>query len=468
MRRSALEIQIQSPQARYLIGETIRVDVVLRNKGPEPATVPVLDDLLAPQPYFVIQGPSYAKPYRFHWMGNPPLGNEPPGEVNTVLPGESLRAQLALPPTLMFPTPGTHQLYATYEWNGTVAESNRIPLNVVEPGSPVFRIVGRTPLFSQVGIQALSVNGAALYLADFREVRPDLGEISFNGLSLLTSVDPGASDFFAPWCQTAEPGFIGPRFGWRNGNAITVAGFHKLPQRIELPFTPRVHGPSIMGANGDIELLVTDEKGTRLALLRFPNVSYDQPPGPAQLLWTKEFSEPILDLTSSINPGGARFAVLRERGSVRLVSWDDNGPKLEPPIAIEGKAVEVVGPALHITMSGVVRASVLTADPANPRMVALTEVTWRTGAPPEVKKAASFELQSGIRSGTIAYSMSAIESPRRDWFFLLESHRVQSSRSEGHAYITKRQVLIPPQLLVMSKLTYDLEVYRKPELNVIE
>ena len=76
----------------------------------------------------------------------------------------------------MFPTPGTHQLYATYEWNGTVAESNRIPLNVVEPGSPVFRIVGRTPLFSQVGIQALSVNLAALYLADFREVRPDLGE----------------------------------------------------------------------------------------------------------------------------------------------------------------------------------------------------------------------------------------------------------------------------------------------------
>ena len=62
MRRSALEIQIQSPQARYLIGETIRVDVVLRNKGPEPATVPVLDDLLAPQPYFVIQGPSYANP----------------------------------------------------------------------------------------------------------------------------------------------------------------------------------------------------------------------------------------------------------------------------------------------------------------------------------------------------------------------------------------------------------------------
>ena len=51
----------------------------------------MLDDLLAPQPYFVIQGPSYAKPYRLQWMGNPPLGNEPPGEVNTVLPGESLR-----------------------------------------------------------------------------------------------------------------------------------------------------------------------------------------------------------------------------------------------------------------------------------------------------------------------------------------------------------------------------------------
>ena len=177
------------------------------------------------------------------------------------------------------------------EWHGRRIESDPLKRRGAwissvpdrRPNSPVF----------QVGIQALSVNGAALYLADFREVRPDLGEISFNGLSLLTSVDPGASDFFAPWCQTAEPGFIGPRFGWRNGNAITVAGFHKLPQRIELPFTPRVHGPSIMGANGDIELLVTDEKGTRLALLRFPNVSYDQPPGPAQLLWTKKFPSPF-------------------------------------------------------------------------------------------------------------------------------------------------------------------------------
>jgi hypothetical protein len=28
--------------------------------------------------------------------------------------------------------------------------------------------------------------------------------------------------------------------------------------------------------------------------------------------------------------------------------------------------------------------------------------------------------------------------------------------------------LLPPQLLVMSHVTYDLEVHKKPELNMIE
>jgi hypothetical protein len=319
-----------------------------------------------------------------------------------------------------------------------------------------------------VGIQALSVNGQALYLASFSEDRPDLGETSFDGISRLTSLDPGATDFFSPWCQTAELGVIGPRFGWRTGNAITVAGFRKLPQRLEMAFTPRIHGPSLMGANGDIDLLVTDAAGTRLALVRFPNVNYDQPPAPARLMWEKNVQDPITDLTSTINPKGARFAVLRQGNSIRLLTWDDNAPKLEPPVAVEGKPVTAVGPALHLSVSGVIRASILTADPANARKVAITEITWQGGGPPHVKTEPSFELQSGIRSGTIAYSMSAVESPRREWFFVLDSHRVQNSHSEGKAYITKRVVLLPPQLLVMSHVTYDLEVHKKPELNMIE
>jgi len=360
-------------------------------------------------------------------------------------------------------------LFATYEWDGAVIESNRIRVKIeAAPGIQVFRVVGRTPLFSELAIQALSVNGLALYLATFSEERPEIGETAFAGLSLLTSAEPGATDFFAPWCQTAEAGVIGPRFGWRIGNAITVAGFRKLPQRAELPFTPKIHGPSLMGANGDIDLLVTDGTGSRLALVRFPSVGYNKQPPPARLVWNTDVSEPISDLTSTINPSGARFAVLRQGGSIRLVTWDDSGPKIQPAAPVPGKPVDVVAPALHASLSGVVRASILTADAGNARKVALTEFTWRTGAPAAARTGDSLELQSGIRSGTVAYSMSAVESPRRDWFFVLDNQRVQSSLSEGKARPTKRVVPLPPQLLVMGKFTYCIGVYEKPQLILIQ
>ena len=260
---------------------------------------------------------------------------------------------------------------------------------------------------------------------------------------------------------------IGPRFGWRTGNAITVAGFRKLPQRVELPFTPKIHGPSLMSANGDIDLLVTDGSGTRLALVRFPNVGYNQQPPRALLVWNREIAVPISDLASTINPSGARFAVLRQGNAISLVTWDDSGPKIEQA-AVEGKPLPAVAPALHASLSGVVRASILTAAADNDRKVALTEFTWKTGAVVEAKQGNAFELPSGIRSGTVAYSMSAVESPRRDWFFVLADQRVQSSQSGGKARPTKRAVPLPPQLLVMSHFTYCIGVFEKPQLILIQ
>ncbi|HWB83563.1 MAG TPA: hypothetical protein VG675_05460 [Bryobacteraceae bacterium] len=463
-----MEIRIQLPQTSYVTGEEIQVDVTVRNTGSEAVTLPLLNDPYGPQPYFVISGPSFPKPHRFYWGGKPPSGSQPPRQTRSIAPGQALSSRLSLPPNLVFRNPGAHELYATYEWNGTVFESNRVTVTMEAPGPPLFRVVGRTPLSSEVSIQALSVNGSGLYLATFIEDRPDIGETEFGGITRLATIDAGATDFFAPWCQTAQAGVIGPRFGWRTGNAITVAGFRKLPQRLDLPFTPRIYGPSLMGANGDIDLLVTSDAGTKLSLLRFPNVAYNQQPPPARLVWTSGVQTPISNLAATINPSGARFAVLRQGGAISLVTWDDSGPHIQPPLPFDGNPVDAVAPALHASMSGVVRASVLTADPANPRRVSLTEFTWRPNAAPETKAGAPFDLPSGIHSGTVAYSMSAVESPRRDWFFVLDDHRVESSLSGGKARPTKRVVSLPPQLLVMSQVTYCMAYYEKPLLVTIQ
>lgn len=463
-----MDIRIHAPRDTYIDGETIQLEVELRNTGAAPLSLPLLDDPFGPQPYFVIQGASYRNPYRFHWTGSPPSGSQPPREFNLILPGQAVSEVLGLPASLAFPSPGPHELYATYEAGGVAVESNRVKVRIDDPRLRIFRWVGRTPQFSELAIQALSVSGGAFYLASFNEERPDLGETSFAGLDRLASIDPDAADVFAPWCQTAQAGVIGPRFGWRTGNRLTVVGYRKLPQRLELMFTPRVFGPSLMGANGDIDLLFTDSTGLRLALARFPNVGYDQTPPAARLVWSTELTEPITDLVSTINPAGLRAAVLRQGGNLRLLTWTDTGPQLEPPVVVEGRPLPAVAPALHLSASGVARASVLTTDPQQARKVVLTEITWVKGAAPSKKADPAIELQSAIRSGTIAYSMSAVEQPRRDWYFVLDSHRVQSSRSGGKARVTKREVLIPPLLLVMSDVTYNLEIRQKPELNMID
>ena len=186
------------------------------------------------------------------------------------------------------------------------------------------------------------------------------------------------------------------------------------------------------------------------------------------MVWNREIAEPISDLASTINPSGARFAVLRQGNAISLVTWDDSGPKIEQAPPVEGKPLAAVAPALHASVSGVVRASILTAAADDDRKVALTEFTWRTGAAVEAKQGNAFELPSGIRSGTVAYSMSAVESPRRDWFFVLEDQRVQSSQSGGKARPTKRAVPLPPQLLVMSHFTYCIGVFEKPQLILIQ
>jgi hypothetical protein len=477
-----VEIHIQTPESTVVQGEALRVDLTLRNTSAETLSLPALDDANAPQPVFVLSGPSFPKPLRFRWHGGPGLSDDThahghparaaalldPERFVSLAAGETLSTTLHLPVTLPLVNAGTHQLQAVYTGQGRSATSNSVALKVEAPTVPWFRVVGRTPLIHGVGIQVLSLQGRTLYLAGFEEQRPDLGEVRFMGLSRLTEMDEGATDVLAPWCQTAQPGLVGPRFAWRTGNTVTVAGYQKRPQRLVLGYTPRMHGPSLMADNGAIEILVSDEAGLRLSLLRFPHVGYDEAPGPPAVAWSVDLTEPLLDATASINPAGQRRAVLRHAGGVRLLAWGpEGGPQLAPLVAVPGRPLAGVAPALHVTQAGVVRATVLSTEEDGGRKLGLTELTWQGAAPPQLRTEPPLLLPSPVRSGTVAYSMRSVEKPRRDWVLVLESHRVLSSQSGGKAYASKRRVLQPPQLLVMEQLSYNLELHTRPELNML-
>jgi hypothetical protein len=71
-----VEIHIETPEATVVQGENLRVDLTLRNTSAETLTMPALDDTNAPQPVFVLSGPSFAKPLRFRWHGGPGLSDD--------------------------------------------------------------------------------------------------------------------------------------------------------------------------------------------------------------------------------------------------------------------------------------------------------------------------------------------------------------------------------------------------------
>jgi len=450
-----------------MLGEPLPVEVELVNSGATPVTVPVLNDPYATQPYFVISGPGLDQPQRFHWSGSQPRGNPPPRSTVTLAGGQSARATLTLPVSLPARQAGDYDLFATYDFAGATSESNHASLKIMSPALTLFRLVGRTPLQSLLPIQSSASAGSTLYLAGFEEIRPEIGETQFQGISALSEVDPGAADFFAPWCQTADTGPVTPRFGWRNGNRITVAGFRKLPQSIELPFTPHVHPPSLMNAAGDIELLVTDPPGSQIALVRFPQTGYNVTPPPAKVIWQHPVTPPASALTASINPSGEKAAVVRQGSAVSLMRWSDTGPSFESAGTLEGTPVAPVAPAIHITSSGVIRASILTQSASG--HVMLTEFHWTHNASePRVSKGSPIELPAPIHSGSVAYSMSAIESPRREWFFVLTDGRVLSSRMNGKPRTTKLVVPEPPQLVIMTAAAYCIVVEDKPRLVMLQ
>ncbi len=468
-----MEIRIRLPKKTMMIGEEAPVEVELVNVSSTPVTVPVLNDPYARQPYFVISGGALEKPQRFHWRGSEPRGVDPPRDTATLAPRQSLHGVLNLPISMPVTQEGEYQLYATYEFSGTTAESNHVSLKIMSPGFTVFRVVGQTPLRSLLGIQSLAVGGSTLYLASFVETRPEIGETEFTGISPIAELEPGATDFFSPWRQTAEPGPVTPRFGWRAGNRITVAGFRKLPQSVEMPFTPRIHPPSLMNAKGDIDVLVTDPSGLEIALVRFPQTQYNVTPPPAAVVWKHTVKAPVSALTASINPTGEKAAVVRQGSSVSLMRWTDAGPSFEGAATVEGTPVAQVAPAIHITGSGVIRASILTKvdDTGAAGHLALSEFRWAPhspGTPAVGAKSAPFELPAPIRSGSVAYSMSAVESPQREWFFVLTNGRVFNSRTAGKARTTKLVVPEPPQLVIMSAAQYCIVVAEKPRLVMLE
>lgn len=475
--RSAVEIKIHLPQQKMTIGEQPAVDVELVNNGAVPLTVPALNDPYAPEPHFVLSGGGLTEPQRFHWSGRAPRGTteHAPRETATIAPGESLRGQLHLPPTLPVQQEGEYTLYAMYTQNGETAESNHARLQVSAARYAVMRLVGRTPMESLLGIQALAVNGSTMLLANFSEVRPEIGETKFDGVTTLFEVPPEATDHFAPWCQTAELGPVTPRFGWRTGKRVTVAGFGKLPQALELPLmAPHVYGPSLMNAKGDIDVFATEADGKTIALLHFPQAAYNVQPPAASVAWTEPIAEqPVTAMKASINPAGQKAAVLVRQGPVAsLLQWDEHGPVVGPPVRLDGTPVPQVAPAFHIAASGAMRATILLRPSGSSENgpVILMELRWPAGGNgmPAISKSAPITLPTAIKSGSVAYSMSAIETPRREWFFILADGKVLSSRMQGKAKATKLQIPEPPQLAIMSAAAYCLVVADKPKLTMLQ
>ena len=482
-----MDIRIELAQERFVTKESMVARILIRNTGSTPIEVPNPENNGNTQPVYTISGPSYPKGYSFHFRGivsgdpgSPPQAG--PGSLIRLAPGQTHEAALSLEQLVRFPQPGAHTITASLEIRGEKATSPPVAF-VIEPA-----VVRSMQLLIDDGEQSSSPirvlclvgdpPGHRLYQAILREERPDLGEVSLAKLIAVAPADSKATAVFGPWANHNRLDSLLNRFGWQAGALLGVEGLAGSPAlRFTLPSVPqRLIRPAVMPDSGEVDVLALSADGKTLQLVRFPIA---RPGAEAKLQWSLQLpASPIgARATLGSRAAGARRAavlVFPETGGARmmLVEADaaDTSPKTRS-VVVEGAApLPDSEPAISIGPDGKIRASALFGEDPGLRRMFVAEVTWPSG-PGEgtVARAGAGRLPSAPRSAAVTYSVTRRPADRREWLVLLRDGTVVFSGSPNRPRQLDGALMLPLDLLAMSRMTYLLTLDKQglPQLELM-
>jgi len=484
--RLPVEIRIELAQERFVIKESMVARIMIRNTGSSPIEVPNPENNRNTQPVYTISGPSYPKGYSFHFHGSSGDQNAAPQVEQSSLvkldPGQTHEAALPLEQLVRFTQPGPHTITASLEMKGARVTSPTVAF-VIEPA-----VIRSMQLLIDDGVQGsnpirvLCLMGNPpvhrLYQAILREERPDLGEVALSKLISVAAADPGTTAVFGPWANHDRMDSMLNRFGWQAGAVLGVEGLAGSPAlRFTLPSVPRaLIRPAVMSDSGELDLLVLGGDGQTLQLVRFPIA---RPGAEAKLQWTLQLpAVPIgARMTLASRAAGARRAavlVFPETGGARMMLVEaepnDVTPKTRTAFVSGATPLPNSEPAISFGPDGTVRTSALFGEDPGLRRMFVAEVTWSVGAVEgAVARFSAGRLPSAPRSAVASYSVTGRPPARREWLVLLQDGTVVFSGSPARPRPLDGSLMLPLNLLAMSRMTYLLTLDKQglPQLELM-
>jgi hypothetical protein len=458
-----LQIEIELTQDRFLAKESMVATVRIRNDGSVPLDLPDPAVNINWQPVYTVKGPAYPEGYSFHFRAAA-LGDKRPvpegvtARTFSLAPGQSHTSRLPMEQLVPLTQAGEYTLTAKLDWAGVSAESKPVKFHIGPPVFRSFQIAVADGLQETFPIRVYCLVGERpnpqLYMAAFRESRPDLGEMALASLARLGAADPRSDAVFGAWINYTGMGTPPPGAGWQAGAVLgTRAATLDNAPKITLPETPRLVRPALGTVAGELDLFALSNRGTKLELIRFPANN-----GTPAVASTESLPAPAVAGRAAIGPegnGSKRFVVLVTGGKDAAgLTLAATGALRSVPLTNAG-VLENSEPAIYEASDGAVHTAVVLTSSGEGHRIVVADVTWPPSGNPTVEIGKPILLPSPVRYAAAAYSV-ALGGRRREWAALLEDGRLVSSKSPATPRSLTGSPVVPLQLLPMSAQTYLL------------
>ena len=122
-RNTSMELELKMPKTRFILRESLRVDVVVRNRGGTSVEVPAIASNANRALSYHLTGTSFDKEFVFHYAAPGAMVRPGPPAMEPLAPGQSMNEPLAIEGYVNNWKPGKHTLYAQLEAGGVQLKS---------------------------------------------------------------------------------------------------------------------------------------------------------------------------------------------------------------------------------------------------------------------------------------------------------------------------------------------------------
>ena len=148
----------------------------------------------------------------------------------------------------------------------------------------------------------------------------------------------------------------------------------------------------------------------------------------------------------------------------------DPTPKTRSVVVAGATPLPDSEPDITVGPDGKIRASALFAEDPGFRQMFVAEVTWSVGiGEGTVAKTSAGRLPAPPRSATVTYAVTSRPASRREWLVLLRDGTVVFSGSPNRPRRLDGSLMLPLNLLAMSRMTYLLTLDKQglPQLELM-